>query len=89
MMSRASMGKQIVTAPATRRMAKGGKTWEGSKKDMAEDRKMAKSRGMTSAEWERSSADMKHDAPKKMAMGGKTTRGDGCAMKGHTRGMTR
>lgn len=76
-MGRASMGKQIATA-------RGSKNWEGSTKDMAEDRKMAKSRGMTMSEWESSAADRKHDA-KKMAKGG-MVRGDGCCRNGKTKG---
>lgn len=47
--------------------------FEGSKKDMAEDRAMAKKSGMSLAKWERSAADKKHDTKKKMALGGKAT----------------
>lgn len=39
-------------------MAKGK---EGSKKDMAEDKKLAKKAGMTMKQWEKSPADKKHD----------------------------
>lgn len=74
---RLSMGKQIATA-------RGSKSWEGSAKDMAEDRKMAKARGMSLDQWENSAADKKHDS-KKMANGG-MVRGDGAAMRGKTRG---
>lgn len=74
---RSSMGKQIATA-------RGSKKWEGSAKDMAEDRKMAKARGMSLDQWENSAADKKHDS-KKMASGG-MVRGDGAAMRGKTRG---
>lgn len=58
------------------KMAKGGKAkiFEGSAADMAQDKKLAKKRGMSLAEWENSSADKKHDAQKNMKglkMGGK------------------
>jgi hypothetical protein len=55
---------------STREMKKGGMV-EGSAKDMREDKAKAKKAGMTMAEWEKSAADKKHDAPKKMAAGGK------------------
>ena len=46
-------------------MKKGGavkdKKFEGSPKDVAEDKAMAKKRGMTMKEWEASAADKKHD----------------------------
>lgn len=45
--------------------------FEGSKKDMAEDRAMAKKAKMPLDKWERSAADVKHDTKKKMAGGGK------------------
>jgi hypothetical protein len=48
-----------------RRLKKGGPVKEGSAKDMREDRKMAKARGLTLKQWEASAADKKHDAPKK------------------------
>lgn len=41
-------------------MAK-GKSWEGSAKDTAEDKKMAAKRGMSLSKWEKSAADKKHD----------------------------
>lgn len=50
---------------------KGGMIKEGSAKDMREDKAMAKKAGMTMKQHEASAADKKHDAPKKMAMGGK------------------
>jgi hypothetical protein len=68
---------------------KGGMIKEGSAKDMREDKAMAKKRGMTMKAWEKSAADKKHDAPKKMMSGGvvkKATggsmRGAGCAVRG-------
>ena len=54
------------------KMAKGGKAevFEGSAKDMAQDKKMAKARGMTLKQWEKSSADVKHDTKEGMKKGG-------------------
>ena len=66
-------------------MAKKSGATEGSKKDMAEDARYAKSKGLTMKQWERSAADKKHDAPKKMAGGG-MVRGAGCATKGKSFG---
>lgn len=60
---------------------KGGAIKEGSAKDMREDKAMAKKRGMSMKKWERSAADAKHDAPKKMASGG-VMRGTGAAIRG-------
>lgn len=58
-------------------MKKGGKV-EGSAAEQAEDKRMAKKRGMSMAEWERSSADVKHDKPG-MKKGGKAEMHDkGC-----------
>lgn len=37
---------------------------EGSAKDLREDKKLAKARGMSLKTWEKSAADKKHDAPK-------------------------
>ena len=68
----------------TKRLYKTGgvvKMKEGSAKDMREDKAMAKKRGMTMEKWEKSAADKKHDAPKKMATGG-SVRGTGCAKRG-------
>lgn len=56
---------------------------EGTAKDMREDKAMAKKRGMTMKQWEKSAADKKHDAPKKMAGGG-VMRGTGAAIRGKT-----
>jgi len=56
----------------TRRNAGGVvKMKEGSAKDMREDKAMAKKAGMTMKQHEASAADKKHDAPNKMAKGGK------------------
>jgi hypothetical protein len=52
--------------------------WEGSKEDVAQDKKLAKKRGMTMKEWENSAADEKHDSQRSM----KGLRGGGMAVKG-------
>lgn len=72
---------QSVELRSTREMKKGGMV-EGSAKDTREDKAMAKKRGMSMAQWEKSGADKKHDAPKKMVTGGKVARGMGAAKRG-------
>jgi hypothetical protein len=47
-------------------LKRGGKAWEGSKMDEAQDAKLAKKRGMSMKEWEASKADDKHDKQKSM-----------------------
>ena len=42
-------------------------TWEGSAKDVKQDKKLAKKKGMTMKAWESSPADKKHDKQKSMA----------------------
>lgn len=71
---------QSIELRSTREMKKGGMV-EGSAKDTREDKAMAKKRGMSMAQWEKSGADKKHDAPKKMKSGG-AVRGTGAAIKG-------
>ena len=75
--------------PRPKTMAKGGSVGEGSAKDMREDKMKAKKAGMSMKTWEKSAADKKHDAPKKMAGGGVvkkasggSMRGAGCAVRG-------
>ena len=41
-------------------------TFEGSVKDVREDKKLAKKRGMSMKEWESSAADEKHDKQRSM-----------------------
>ena len=77
------------------KMAKGGKvkSFEGSAADMAQDKKLAKKRGMSLKAWEKSSADEKHDKQQsmkglkmggkaKMAMGGYASGGMSTAQDG-------
>ena len=55
---------------------------EGSAKDMREDKMKAKKAGMSMGKWEKSAADKKHDAPKKMATGGVVKKAGGGSMRG-------
>lgn len=53
----------------------GGKVWEGSKKDEAQDKKLAKKHGMSMKKWEASALDKKHDkqhSAKGLKKGGRT-----------------
>lgn len=67
--------------------AKGGKVsemeWEHSKKDMREDKKLAKKHGMSMEAWEKSDLDKKHDkqqSVKGLKKGG-SAHPDGCSCK--------
>jgi hypothetical protein len=57
-----------VKQPAKKTMPfkKGGMAWEGSAKDEAQDKKLAKKRGMSIKAWEASPMDAKHDRQKSM-----------------------
>ena len=67
--------------------------FEGSKKDNAQDKKLAKKRGLSLKSWEGSKADEKHDMQKSMKGlkgGGLAAKGKGVAFKSGglaTRGM--
>jgi len=59
--------------------------WEGSKKDVSQDKKLAKKRGMSMKQWESSAADTKHDTQKSakgLKGGGMAVKGKGVALKG-------
>ena len=63
------------------------KAWEGSKKDEAQDKKLAKKHGMSMTKWEKSSMDKKHDKQESMKglkSGGRSAYAKGGAAKGKT-----
>jgi hypothetical protein len=77
-------------------MKAGGKVppsqFEGSAKDMAQDKKLAKKHGESFAQWEKSPADRKHDTQQTMKglkKGGtvkKVAKGGGVESRGKTEG---
>ena len=64
------------------RRKSGGRTWEGSAKDEAQDKKLAKKHGMSMKKWEASSLDKKHDKQRSM----KGLKSGGMAMDGEYQG---
>lgn len=73
------------TLAGSRNMRKhGGKAWEGSAKDEAQDKKLAKKHGMSMESWEKSSMDKKHDtqhSAKGLNKGGRTGKSLGGVLK--------
>ena len=73
------------TLAGSRNMRKhGGKAWEGSAKDEAQDKKLAKKHGMSMESWEKSSMDKKHDtqhSAKGLKKGGRTGKSLGGVLK--------
>ena len=62
----------------------GGGAWEGSAKDEAQDKKLAKKYGMSMADWEKSKMDKKHDtqhSAKGLNKGGRTGKSLGGVLK--------
>jgi hypothetical protein len=62
----------------------GGRAWEGSAKDEAQDKKLAKKYGMSMSAWEKSKMDKKHDtqhSAKGLNKGGRTGKSTGGLLK--------
>lgn len=59
-----------------------GEAFEGTAKDMREDKKLAKITGMSEDAWEKSKMDERHDKMGGMAKGGSVVRGGGAAVRG-------
>lgn len=106
-----SVGQDFNKADKGRKFSKGGdtmakmsmKAFEGSAKDLSQDKKLAKKHNMSFNDWENSAMDEKHDKQqnmnglkrgggvKKMATGGAVgsyrSAADGIAQRGKTRGQ--
>ena len=72
---RYAMGESIPQHKGKPAPMKKGGMFEGSAKDMAQDKKLAKKHGMSMKAWEKSSMDEKHDRQKSM----KGLKRGGCA----------
>ena len=77
-----SVGKHFLQTDKGKKFKDGGMTekeFEGSAKDLSQDKKLAKKHGMSFSDWEKSSMDVKHD--KQQSMTGLKKGGDAMAKK--------
>jgi len=70
--------------PMPKQRKHGGEAWEGSAKDEAQDKKLAKKHGMSMSAWEKSSMDKRHDtqhSTKGLKKGGRAHKNLGGVLK--------